>query len=140
MRWAAPSGGLTYSTWTPSYTNLTIGNGTVTAKYAQSGKFVHAYWTFTMGSTSSVGGDPRMTLPINLATAKTTAGICAFHDSGVAAYSGMISARYTSSVSEIVFYRYTTGGQGQMSEPTGSLPFSWTTGDEMWFSIVYEGV
>ena len=68
MKWAAASsGGMTYSDWTPSYGSITVGNGTVVAKYAQSGKFTHMFWRLDFGSTTSLTGAATVSLPVNAA-------------------------------------------------------------------------
>lgn len=54
-----------WTTWTPTYTSITVGNGTVVARYCQIGKIVHVFWRLTCGSTSSWSNDPRFTLPVN---------------------------------------------------------------------------
>ena len=54
----------TYTSWTPTLTNITIGNGTVTAAYVQIGKHIHAQIRITLGSTSTVGGNPGFSLPV----------------------------------------------------------------------------
>lgn len=55
-----------WTSWTPTYTNLTIGNGTVVSTYLQVGKLVHFYWRFTVGSTSSSAVNMRVSLPVNV--------------------------------------------------------------------------
>ena len=55
LKWAAPAS-ISWTTWSPSYTNLTIGNGTVVARYAYSGGLVILQWQLTWGSTSSFPG------------------------------------------------------------------------------------
>lgn len=57
-----------WSTWTPTLTNLTLGNGTQVAKYAQIGKTVDFLWSLTLGSTSAVGSTPSFTLPVAAST------------------------------------------------------------------------
>lgn len=53
-----------WSTWTPTWTNLTAGNGTVVARYTQIGKTIHYHLQFTWGSTTSLStGDTYFTLP-----------------------------------------------------------------------------
>src|SRR5262245_14617589 len=52
-----------WTTWTPTLANLTLGNGTVTAKYRRLGKTVDYRFKFVLGSTSAVGTSPRFTLP-----------------------------------------------------------------------------
>ena len=46
-----PAGASDFQTWSPSYANLTVGNGTVVARYTIIGDLVVARWVFTLGST-----------------------------------------------------------------------------------------
>src|SRR5678815_1966659 len=50
-------GGLTdsWSTWSPTTANLTLGNGTITARYRMSGKTGDFFFSFVLGSTSAIG-------------------------------------------------------------------------------------
>lgn len=52
------------STWSPTWTNLTVGNGTQIARYIQTGKWIEGYLYLTLGTTSSVGTSPVFTLPV----------------------------------------------------------------------------
>ena len=61
---AVPSSTYAWQAWTPTLTNLTLGNGTVLARYIQIGKVVHFRFVFTLGTTSAVGTDPNFTLPV----------------------------------------------------------------------------
>ena len=47
----APTG----SAWTPTLTNLTLGNGAVVARYQLAGDTCNFRFRFTLGSTSAVG-------------------------------------------------------------------------------------
>jgi hypothetical protein len=60
--------GWTWQSWSPTYANLTIGNGTVSASYTQIGKTVFFYWTFVMGNTSVVGTSPTISFPVTTAS------------------------------------------------------------------------
>ena len=53
-----------WTTWTPTWTNLTVGNGTGVYRYKQIGKMVWWFLKFTAGSTSSASSNPRFTLPV----------------------------------------------------------------------------
>lgn len=56
----------TLKTWTPTWTNITIGNAAVTGSYMQVGKTVHLWLVVTFGSTSAFGAsDYRFSLPVN---------------------------------------------------------------------------
>ena len=64
--WATPAG-ISWTTWSPTYSNLTIGNGTVVARYAYSGGLVVVQWQLTWGSTTSFTGAPTISnLPYNV--------------------------------------------------------------------------
>jgi len=52
-----------WQSWAPNWTNFTVGNGTVVAKYIQIGKTVHFKIKVTLGSTSSVSGAITFSLP-----------------------------------------------------------------------------
>jgi hypothetical protein len=66
LKWATVvSGDWTFGTWSPTYAGLTVGNGTVTARYAQKGKLVVAWWKFVLGNTSSITGGITVSTPVN---------------------------------------------------------------------------
>lgn len=57
-----------WSTYTPTFTNFTLGNGTVIAKYFRVGRVVHVSVNVTLGTTSSVSGVITMSLPVAYAS------------------------------------------------------------------------
>lgn len=54
---------VSWSSWTPTYTNLTVGNGTVLARYRVDGRTMHFTFEFLLGSTSAIGTNPKIGLP-----------------------------------------------------------------------------
>lgn len=63
------AGGITgmfgaWTSWTPTWTNLTVGNGVNASRYIQIGKTVFFDIAFTFGSTSSMSSAPSFTLPV----------------------------------------------------------------------------
>jgi hypothetical protein len=52
----ATAPGFNFTTWTPTFSDLTLGNGSYTARYAQNGKFTYFELAINLGSTSSVAG------------------------------------------------------------------------------------
>jgi hypothetical protein len=64
VKWAAASGGGTFAAWTPTWTGVTVGNGTVTAQYAEVGSLVFGYIKLEWGSTTSQAGDAVFSLPV----------------------------------------------------------------------------
>lgn len=61
---ASSGTGWAYQTWSPTWTNLTVGNGTQVARYVQIGKTILFWNSLILGSTSSVGTAPVFTLPV----------------------------------------------------------------------------
>jgi hypothetical protein len=51
------------ASYSPTYANLTIGNGVVTAKYNNFGRTYFFKWRLTLGTTSAVGSGPIISLP-----------------------------------------------------------------------------
>lgn len=97
---AAGEIGGSWTPWTPTWTNLTVGNGTVEAKYIRIGKMVHCSIRFTMGSTSVMGPDPTFTLPVTASSRFSAAtrhnlGSLYLEDAGVAGYLGDITSEST---------------------------------------------
>ena len=119
-----------WTTWTPTWTNLTVGNGTVVARYAQVGKIVYAYIGFNMGSTSSMGSGPFFTLPVTAVApgSNTPLGLCYMEDSGVAGYIGNIAYRSTTTAQLFAIAANGTylGGNTFFSS---TIPFTWGTND-----------
>lgn len=54
--------------WTPTLTNMTLGNGSVVARYTQIGKNIKFIFIFTFGSTSSIhaSNEPQFTVPVEM--------------------------------------------------------------------------
>lgn len=126
-----------WDSWTPIWTNITVGNGTVVAKYIQIGKFVRCKLKFTMGSTSSISSNNAFSLPV---TATSPVGIaignCYLEDLGVFGYEGSIRLASTTTATIII---WNAGGSYVTSTGIGSTaPFTWATGDFFGCSFAYE--
>lgn len=64
-----------WSSWTPTWANMTIGNATVVAKYKQVGKVVHYSVKVTIGSTTSYTASAgTFTLPVTAARESSAIG------------------------------------------------------------------
>lgn len=71
---AAGKLGAAWQDWTPTYASITVGNGTVIAKYIQIGKTVFFDWQLTCGSTTSITNDHTITIPVTAASRYNNAG------------------------------------------------------------------
>ena len=127
-----------YTTFTPSYTNLTVGNGTNTGRYLQIGNFVHAQYSFTFGSTSAVTDLIFPNFPINANTSNNSSiiGFSRFADPGVASYTG--TAVQSSATNFILFAQGAGGTYVSDASTSATVPFTFATNDQIFISIYYE--
>jgi hypothetical protein len=131
--------GLPWKTWSPSYVNLTVGNGTVVARYIRLGDLVIARFKFTLGSTSAVGTAPTVSAPVTAVTgynARDPVGSCYLFESGVATNIGTTHLATPTTIS--FFAQLASGTYVTGAGLTASIPFTWGTGDILSFYIVYE--
>ena len=140
LKWATASGGFTYAAYTPTFTNFTLGNGTINvARWAQSGKMVHVYGQVTLGSTSSVSGNITLSLP---ATASSSivgincVGNVTFGDDGVGSFGGLVRLQSTTTLRLDVLGA--AGSYTNVAGTSSTVPMTWTTNDDFRFSLVYE--
>lgn len=71
-----------WTTYTPTLGNVTLGNGTRTAKYYKMNKIGFVSLNFTLGSTSDITGDFSCPLPSGWSAAVTGAGIALVQANG----------------------------------------------------------
>ena len=141
LKWATPSsGGFSYTSYTPTYTNFTLGNGTVATSYATSGDFVHYIGTILWGSTTSASGIIKISLPVNaygyaggFATAIPATGSILVDDSSGIYYKVIANCSNT----ELAFVTETGDPNRWGSNVTNTVPTTWTTTDRFIFDIVY---
>lgn len=127
--------------WTPTWTNITVGNGTVTARYIQIGKTVHFYMRFVLGSTSVVSGQPIFSLPVNananyaLANAERMFNVH-IEDNGTSSYYGR--AAFNSASTIVCQVINVAGTYASASGISSTVPMTWTTSDTLSTMGTYE--
>jgi hypothetical protein len=131
-----------WQTWTPSFTNLTVGNGTTTARYAQIGKTVIFSIKFVFGSTSSMGSGPTSNWPVapasSIAAQLATLNI-QYQDAGTNTYFGCSPANGNNTTNFSLGRNSISGNLiGVAESVTAALPFTWTTNDAIFISGSYE--
>ena len=119
IKWAGA-----WTTWTPTFTNFTLGNGTVTARYQQVGKTVNFSIIVTLGSTSSMGTTPYFTLPVTAASAGNFPMQMA--DSGSSNYLGSLDCSTTLAY---LTATVTSGAYATIQYAAATQPFTWSTND-----------
>jgi hypothetical protein len=126
-----------YTAWTPTWTNLTVGNGTLTARYTQVGKTVRFDLNLVFGSTTSITGVyPSFTLPISLS--KSSALINGvWIDAGVIKY---LNSYYSETPTIVYLIAGGTTGFNYVKEVgvSATIPFTWGTNDSILVSGSYE--
>ncbi len=84
-----------WTSFTPSWVNLTPGNGVVSAAYSQFNKILFVRVKLTWGTTTSCTDPVRMTLPASLTQdtgSQEVLGFGQYTDTGVASYVGQAYA------------------------------------------------
>jgi hypothetical protein len=124
------------STWVPSYSNITVGNGTVYTAYNYFGRVVFATWRLTLGTTSSIGTSPTVTLPVAPADGAPLENSAAMlYDASGSRYPGRL---YAAGGSAVGFFSHTVSGSNViLTTVSATAPFTWTSTDYLSFSITY---
>jgi hypothetical protein len=131
LKWAGA-----WTTWTPTIGNVTLGNGTVTARYAQIGKTITLSLRVVFGSTTTIIGSPNFTLP---ATAGCNSVLpINITDAGTATWfgqAGIFAFDYTKCYLDLIGV---AGTYAQGAAFSSTAPFTWGTNDEFTVSGSYE--
>jgi uncharacterized protein YjbI with pentapeptide repeats len=136
-------GAASYVSYEPSFTNLTIGNGTITSRFARQGEFTSVYIRVQFGSSTSVGTGPRVSLPVNANFASINAGIGTAL-SGIGTYRDDSSGNtvygiitYHSSTEVELRPYYLSGNYQTITQLSSTVPFTWESGDELFITFSY---
>jgi hypothetical protein len=132
--WTTSSVGA-WTAWTATYGNITVGNGTATARYQQIGKTINFRYNLTFGSTTSITGNAHFFLPVT--PLYDTPCSIVVRDNGVAFYpmTGMLFA--SGGYCDIVVGN-ASGTYVTQSQVTASVPVALATGDNIYVSGTYE--
>ena len=134
LKWAAGGASYPWTSYTPTLTNITKGNGTVTAVYQQIDKLVTVNIFFLMGSTSAMGNSPKFSLPVSNVDSYVD-GVCVLWDQGVAVHTGSCYAYADNLVIEYLDASATSLQPGGISSTT---PFTWNTNDKIYAQLSYQ--
>jgi hypothetical protein len=125
------------TSFTPTWTNYTRGNGVTSAYYLRLGKFVFVSIIETLGSTSSITGSVSVTLPIATARVGSVGMTGLYRDAGVNAYLAM--ADITSSTTVMGLYAANASGTyTSITAVSATVPFTWGLNDNFYLSFSYE--
>jgi hypothetical protein len=144
--WVTPStGGFSnYTTYTPTWTNLTVGNGTVSARYTQDNKVVIGTVYIQFGSTTSItSNNPRFTLPVTARDPGILGG-SNFFMTGAAMASDWNNQTFKvdlafQSTTAAEFLTLDTGSaHGKYVATTTTVPITFGTSDVLMGTFIYE--
>jgi hypothetical protein len=129
--------GNTWTSYTPTWTNITVGNGTNTGEYLRIGKMVIVKVSLTFGSTTSFTGSyVQVSLPFNADTFYANNGGVIMFDVGSGVYNGF---SWNTDATKMNIQAINTNNLYALSADIGStIPFTWTTNDILTAQFIYE--
>jgi hypothetical protein len=127
--------------YTPTFSDFTLGNGTAEFRYARVQKLVYVRGRISCGSTTAFTGVMKLTLPVNTAVTvdNTPLGVVWFFDAsaGLQVY-GPVS---TVTNNRVMMNAYSAGGTYVGITYTGvGIPFTIASGDTIEITFTYECV
>lgn len=137
VQWSGVGVSGPWVTWTPTLTNITLGNGTVVAKYKQIGKTIVFKFKFTMGSTSAMGSVPTFTLPVTAASGPTDElinGLNTIFDTSTGDTYTSAGIFNSTTVCRIIYLNV----NAVFVNLSSTLPMAWATGDVLNVTGTYE--
>lgn len=135
----AAAGGA-WTSYTPSLSGWTIGNGTIAAHYCKIGKLVEVRVIIVWGSTTSASGTLTVTLPFTAASTSFSVGAplggAMFLDNGSAVYSGI--AAYNNTTTCRFYAQLASGTYASQATVNATVPHTWADTDRLETTFVYE--
>jgi hypothetical protein len=142
LKWATAAAGGSWTSYTPTLTGWTLGNGTLVGFYNNDGKTVNVAASVKWGSTTSASGNLYLSLPV--AADLTLGGTLLFN---IYQAGGVGVATDNSADTYYAIGSYVTGTTTMRIIATNgannsgvavSIPFTWATNDMMIISITYK--
>jgi len=125
--------------YTPTWTNLTVGNAVQDFRYIKINKFIWVVGSLKWGTTTSSGTAPTFTLPVtavSYATANERLGVGIFEDAGTDAYDAWVL--YSTTTVARLRVPLASGTYINSTALSNLVPFTWTTNDLISVNFVYE--
>jgi len=125
-----------WTSFSPTTSGFTLGNGTLVGRFGRVGKTVSVYYRIILGSTSSVSGDIRLGLPTS------NVGFGGASGWGEDVSTGSVYTMTIPITTDTAFLRFTAtnGTYGTSSDASATVPFTWATGDQIITSFSYEAL
>jgi len=137
--WTTPAGGFTYTTWTPTFSDVTLGNAVYSARYATSGKQVAIDFSFQFGSTTSLTGFI-FSLPVTPAANAYDVYNHLFGFGKKAGTKAFLSLELRTNGNSIIGSFAPSAYIDAAGFINANNPFTWANGNTIYISGTYEGV
>ncbi len=132
---------LPWKLWTPTYENITVGNGTEVARFVgEPGGLIVAQWMLTFGDSTTMGSTHTISLPlpsdISFTALRLNLGPALLFENGGTLTHGYVKR----TTATLVALRVFTAGSTYLQEAvlTATVPHTWGTLDIASFNIKYE--
>lgn len=126
---------IAWSDYTPTFSNFTLGNGTVTGKYFRIGRLVHFIVQVTLGSTSSVSATGGIQASLPVAYASTAR----FHGTArMAVGSTFMGTLIGSGGNAVMYVNNVSGTYETVTLTTNAIPGTWATNHTFLMQGTYE--
>jgi hypothetical protein len=125
------------TSFTPTWTGLTVGNGTLnSATYVRVQNLVYVQVTFTLGSTSAVTGNIFISPPVATANGNQNAiGVGLMADASTGAIFTTTSSLAGGGIQTLL--TVASGTYTTTTSASATAPMTWTTGDVITFCATY---
>jgi hypothetical protein len=131
------TGLLAWTAYTPTFGGVTVGNGTTSFWYSRIGKTVFVKGRFTLGSTSAITGSITVSYPVvernNISTYAINGNSTFFNNSVLIQGQNFYSSNKVNLQALLSNGTYVTG-----TPTSGSVPFTWVSGNSFTIEFVYE--
>lgn len=132
-----------WDTFSPTLTNVTVGNGTESAFYCQLGSgttdgLVAWYYELLFGSTTAITGSVTITYPVSAVGSRRASQVSTVfcEDSSGTDYYGTLF-RNTASVGTVRVFN-SSATYLKTTNLGASVPFTWSSGDRLGIGGVYQ--
>lgn len=123
--------------YTPTWANVTVGNGTSVGNYVVIGNFVSGEAVLTFGSTTAITGNVYVTLPITPTdTPVLPLGVITVRDTGVRQAGGILHTQSNDDQGLLRIFETSLGYAKQLSV-NATRPFALSTGDNILVNFYY---
>jgi hypothetical protein len=128
-----------WTAYTPTFTNFTLGNGTISFAYTQIGKTVHMRGIITLGTTSSITGTFTLSPPTSVASSfgQPNIGQCRYVDiSPSISYGGNLLLTGGSTMVPVVYN--VAGTYPTIGGINSTTPITWVSTDQIVINATYQ--